>query len=323
MSTTNPKRRPRLSGLEMFGFAETLGSVTSPGHVAVVMPETVAEEPPPAAPPVPADPFADWTPSEVGRGLTKGRVRWGLLTSMLLLFSGVAVLALWVYRLPQQEIERNIATFEAAATAISEDLDTFKLVNSSLDVDPLDTTVTNQTLLALEDHTRQAFAAAGALPATHDTARSRAIQASGTVSEAQRAFTEAYTYRLAIAPVLEPVSFETDPAALTLEAAAAAFADWETRFQEVRNALPEGVFANTTMRLHSLSAALPELQRSYLDGLRTETPNAAAGAVERLNRGLADVESSLYDGLSETKLRVDTLINEALEDWNQVLLLVR
>lgn len=325
MTATKPsqprRRRFRLSGLEMFGFIDTPGSTSTPGEVMLLVAEAPQVAPAPILAPAPQlsdDPFADWTPDDMSQRLPKGRVRWGLLTSMLIVFTGVAVAALWVYQLPQEQIRQARATMESSIAAVSSDLTTFRELNTALDAQTLDTSLVNRTLLSLEDSNRQVFAAAGALPQTDSAARARVIEASGTLSEAQRTFTEAYTYRLTVVPVLAAPGLETDPTLTTLEDAAAAFSEWQARFEEVRVALPEGTFSDVTLRMHGLGAAISQIQRLYLDGLRTGDQAAAAAAMATLNRSLNEVGSILFEQLAASKARVALLIDEAMKDIEAV-----
>src|SRR5690606_27635152 len=118
--------------------------------------------------------------------------------------------------------------------------------------------------------------------------------ASGTIADAQRAFTEAYTYRATVIPVLAAPALVTDPSLITLEDAAAAFSEWEVRFAAVISALPDGGFVDVTTRLRSVSQAVPGIQNAYLDALRTEDSAAAAAALSNLERSLNDIGTLLF-----------------------------
>lgn len=308
----------------MFGFIDTPGAATTPGaQLPIVVSEIVA--PGTVAMPSPAepdDPFADWRPEEFGRRLSKGRVRWGLLISMAVVFAGVAVAAIWIYERPQEEARQAKAALQTALVNVNEDLVGFQTLNGTLDSSTIDASAVNRSLLVLEDSNRRLFTAAGGLPASESLARGRVIQASGTIAEAQRTFTEAYTYRATVVPILAAPAFQTDPSLITLEDAAAAFSEWEARFGTVLSALPDGVFTEVTTRLRSVGQAVPGIQNAYLDALRTEDAEGAATAIETLERSLDTIGTLLFRQLGESKDRVDQLIGEAIDDLSAVPLML-
>lgn len=302
----------------MFGFIDTPGVASAPPSrlvnipveaVVVDLPENgMPGEGPEARP----DPFKDWKPEELQARLTKGRVRWGLVVSMVVLLSVIGLTAYWVYQLPQSEARQARENLVAASDGLEESLIEFQALNSSLASPTLDNSAANQVLLALDSVTRDFFAAAGRVPASDADARNLALEVSADVAAAQTVFTQAFTYRIAVVPILVPPQLETDASLTDLESAAAAFAEWEARFNSVRSSLPDEILPSVTTRLNFISASLPNIQQTYLSALGSGDTEGAIDALEALERSLNEAASALFTGLSEVSDTAAELIADSL-----------
>lgn len=305
--------------MEMFGFIDTPGTASAPPRKVIEVQvtqsplvETPSEQTSNGSPVGDqADPFADWKPEEVGTRLTSGRVRWGLLTSLLVILAGVAVAAVWVYQLPRAEAREAREEMVESADALRTVLADFETTNSSLAASTLDAAGINTVLLSLDAAGRRVFEAAGSLPQDESEARQEAIAISALLVDAQNLFTRALTYRSAVIPVLVPPDLETDPALVSLEDGAAAFAEWEARLDNVRNSLPEETMQPVTNRLNVISASLPNIQRTYLDAIGEEDADGASAAIRVLVRTLSSAERLLFAELARIRGEVGALVSEA------------
>ncbi len=317
--TRRKRRRFRLTGMEMLGFMDTPGTASAPPSRIVEVPVAVTTVPSPDLEVAvekldKADPFIDWKPEEFGPRLTKGGVRWGLLISMLVILAGVSAIALWVYEQPRAEAREARATMVETAADLGPNLEALLGLTANLGAASLDNAAVNSGLLNLESSNRSFFAAAGRLPEPDVVARGLATSISTQISEAQKLFTEAFTYRNAVIPVLAAPTVETDPALTDLDQAARIFAEWEARLDSVRTSLPENVLPEITTRLNVISVSLPSIQQSYLDAIGTGDGEAATAAMQALERSLADTTNSLFRALQEVSDNVVRILEGALTD---------
>jgi hypothetical protein len=328
--TTPPKTKPtrrrfRLSGLEMFGFIETPGVASAPPTRLVEVQVEAVVVPNPASPSAvtengveKSDPFKDWKPEEVESRLVKGRVRWGLVASMVVILTGIAFTAYWVYQLPQAEARQAREAVVTAAGSLETSLADFESLNSDLAASALNGSRVNQVLLDLDNANRELFAAAGRLTAAESEARAIALDLAATVGEAQTAFTQSYTYRLAVIPVLVAPQLETDPSLTDVETAAAGLAEWEARFDSVRTSLPEDVLPEVSTRLNFISAALPGIQQAYLTGLSIGDAEATVDALALLSTSLSQAEALLFDGLADVSGVIQGLVDDSLSELERL-----
>jgi hypothetical protein len=303
--------------MEMFGFIDTPGTAVAPPRRLVETPLPHSPDKPPDGradrlqTAVKADPFEDWEPEEVGRGLTTGRVRWGVLVTMLVILGAVGAAAAWIYQLPRAEARAAREEMVESANALIGVLGEFEAVNASLAASSMDTSRVNTALLSLDAGTRRLFEAAGSLSQEDSEARLEAIAITGLLAEAQGLFTSALTYRSAVIPALVPPALPTDPELVTLEDGAEILAEWEARLDSVRNSLPEGPLAPVTTRLNVISASLPNIQRTYLDAIGEGDPDATAAATRVLNLSLQSAERLLFSELARFRDEVAAMITEA------------
>lgn len=311
--------------MEMFGFIDTPNTVSTTvvrpqpapsqpvvGRHEAIPGRVVPAEESPTAPEEEFDPFADWTPQEVGARLTKGRIRWGLVTSLVVLFAALLAGAYWLYQLPEAEARQARAAVTQSGTDAVSDLTALTTLADGLTGPSLDPANVNRVLLSFDASTRSLFESGGALPASDGLARASALDIAGKMSDAQRLFTEGSTYRNAVIPMLEPPALESDTSLVTLDDASAAFSDWEVRFDTIRASLPNGAFADITAGLDAIAASLPDAQRDYLDAVRIEDSTAAAAVLAGIEEALDEVRASLFAVLGNVQERVQSLIEDAL-----------
>ena len=117
-------------------------------------------------------------------------------------------------------------------------------------------------------------------------------------------------------PILAVPDFETDPALIALDDAAATFALWQTRFQDVTDALPAGMMNQLEAELTLISGNLQVLQTRYLDALRTDDPGGVAIVVDELSTSLADAELLFNTEFDEMSTIAQVQFTKAVESIN-------
>jgi hypothetical protein len=153
--------------------------------------------------------------------------------------------------------------------------------------------------------------------------RTRIIAVSGDVAEAMRKFSDAVAVRSAVIPALSPPDLLADPGMISLEEAAAAFADWQARYETLRQSLPEATFREVGEAMAALSANLTGHQRLYLDALSEGDSATAAGVVDRIASDLSQIETQLMSALTATRVEVDRATMDAEGELDEILLLFR
>ena len=264
----------------------------------------------PVAPPR-DDPFANWTPSEVTQKLVNSNVRWGLMAGILMIALGLTGLGYWIYQQPSLAVE----------AAHDDLLDSAQILQPSIEaVLAVDTAAAgsdvSEQLVLINADARSLFNVAGALPKTLSNERSIAADIAGQALEGSRILNDAYAYRSAVLPILVVPDFETDPALITLDDAAATFGLWQTHFQDVIAALPAGMMNELEGELTLISANLEVLQTRYLDALRTDNPGGVAIVVHELNTSLADAEMLFHVEFDEMSTIAQAQFIKALESIN-------
>ncbi|MEX0865651.1 MAG: hypothetical protein WD269_12395 [Acidimicrobiia bacterium] len=307
--------RFRLSTMEVLGFIDAPGVATASAPIVAA---PMSHPAPRLAPPkhiqtTALDPFADWLPQEVGPRFARGRVRWGLLISIILLLAVVGAAAGWLYQRPQIEAAQARAVVQAAAATLEPEMVGLTELNQTLAGPSTDAAAINQAMLDLERAVRALFEAGANLDHPDAVVKSTVLEIAGEVSEAQRLFSDAQAYRAALIPVLAPPDLETDPDLVTLEDAAASFSEWQARFESVRTALPSGILPEVNAGLDGLAAEIGQVQRLYLDALGDRDLEGAMLAVGRIEEGLGGVEDILFASLAATSDQVDSLIRKATE----------
>lgn len=304
--------------MEVLGFTETPATVYDARLTWVETEASVAV--PPALEPA-EDFISSWLPSEVGAAFLGKRIRWGMVGSLALIVLLVGAAALWVYQRPAAEMAQARQEVTEAIASIQPGLSRLREANSTLDAATLDGAGASAASLAVDSGVRRVFEAAGGLGDTDADARTRLIAVSGEVAEAMRRFSDAVAVRSAVIPALTPPDLLTDPGMVQLEDAAAAFADWQARYESLREALPEATFREVAEAMAALSANLTAHQRLYLDSLAEGDEATATGVVERIGTDLAAIEGLLMSALSATREQVDTAMASAEREFGQILAL--
>lgn len=260
---------------------------------------------------------ADLAPVDIGGPLTRGNVRWWLVTVILLLVAGLAGLGYLVYRRPMVQELASIETVLAQASDLASAIPVLEQFNKNMpDADPSRGT---SELFAVESSARSLFEASGQLESSHADMKTAASQASTSVLDGIRLATEAHSYRAALLPVLQTPDLETDPDLIELDEAARMFGDWQLGFNNVRGALPDAVLADVTQQLDILSGDLASIMGRYVDALREDDRVQAEKVRADLGLRLEEIESQLDTTLADVQTRVDIRIEEALAALDQVL----
>jgi hypothetical protein len=305
-----PRRRFRIASMEALGFIDNPGTATT-WTGASTPPMVVATSQTSQNAPM-VDPFTDWQPTEVGSRLLRGRIRWGLLSVILLMAVGIVAIGLWLYQRPVALAAAAMLEVRASASALSPDLTTAsELNNSLLDRNQAPATVIG-SLLTLDAHARELFEASAMLPSSESASRTRAADAAGEALDASRLLGANHAYRAAVIPILAAPEFETDPSLIALDEAAKRFGEWQARFDTVRSALPAGSLSSVTAELAVISGDLDSLQTRYLDALRRDDMVGAIIIVENLSKRMAVAEGMLYSGLSGVQTNIQRRIDKAL-----------
>ncbi len=305
--------------MEVLGFAETPATTYDSRLTWVETAETVPVAPPPEA----EDPLFSWLPSDLSAAFTGRKIRWGMVGSLGLLLLLVAASAIWVYQRPAVEQARARESVVIAIDDIQAGLAQLTAANATLDSPTLDGALASSATLAVDAGVRAVFDAAATLTDDDSDPRTRIISVSGSVAEAARRFGDAVAIRSAVIPALAPPELLTDPAMVSLEDAAAGFADWQARYESLRSSLPEATFREVSEAMAALSANLSGHQRLYLDALSEGDAETATGVVDRIGDELAGIESALMAALADTQAKVDTAVTEAQRAFGETADLLR
>lgn len=308
MSATK-RRVPRYSSMEVLGFAETAATTYDSRLTWVETAETAVVSPAPT--PDPEDPLFSWLPSDWSAAFTGRKIRWGMVATIGLLLLFIVTAAVWVYQRPAVEQARARESVVAALEGIQPGLVELGEANATLAATTIDGAGASTATLAVDSGVRSVFDAAGALTDADSDARTRIISVSGSVAEAARRFGDAVAVRSAVIPALTPPDLITDPSAVSLEDAAAGFANWQARYESIRETLPEATFREVSEAIAALSANLTGHQSLYLDALSEGDEATASGVVDRITGELEDIEAALMEALADTKSQVDTAITDA------------
>lgn len=304
--------------MEVLGFTETPATVYDARLTWV---ETEIAPPEKAEP---ADDFiSSWLPAEIGAIFSNRRIRWGMVGSLGMLLLIVAIAAVWVYQRPAAEMAQAREGVVTAMTTLSPGLAELREANATLDSPNLDGARASSATLAVDTGVRQLFDAAARLTDTDSDVRTRIIALSGSVAEAMRRFSDAVAVRSAVVPALGAPDLLVDPGMISLEDAAAAFADWQARYETLRESLPEVTFQEVSEAMAALSANLTGHQRLYLDALAEGDSATASAVVDRIGTDLSDIEARLMSSLTATKEEVDQAVAAAEEELEEILALLR
>lgn len=321
INTSRPRERGRprtlrFSSMECLGFSDA-ASTWSDSPVPFAM--TVATPSTPAgrhvAPPPEPDPIAAWQPAEFGNRLAGTNIRWGAIVALVVLVAATAGFGYWLSQRAAASASANSIAVEASATALDDALPELEVFNSGL-------VGTNETidtvgLNTVDGAARDLFTASGAVPDSERVTRSAAAAATAAALDGVRLAGDAHAYRSAVSPILAAPELETDPALIELDQAARDFGVWQLGFDQVRNALPEGVLPDVTQRLDALSADLTAILGDYMDALAADDGAAAAAVLSGLAEQIGEIDDAMTAALFDVQDRVETRVAEtrtALDD---------
>jgi hypothetical protein len=302
------RRRLRLSSMEILGFSDSSSTWSEstlppvPGETRRGRHETTV---------------ADLQPEDFGGRLTGGNIRWGLVTTLVLLFAGLLGVGVWLSQRTGAEERASLTTLDSRATDLAAAIPTLEQASDQLlDAGPSQRAV---DLLTLESAARGLFEASGDLGNTRTDFRSAASQASSSTLDGIRLATGARSYRSAVIPLLEAPALETDPEIIALDEAARQFGSWQLAFDDVRTALPDGVLSPVSEQLDILSGDLATILGRYVDALRQNDETEAERVLADLDDRLTTIEAQLDATLVEVQTRIDVRIAEANEALSRIL----
>lgn len=304
--------------MEVLGFIETPATTVDSRLTWV---ETTEQSP--ITTPITEDPLQGWVPNEISAESLGKSVRWGLVSVLAAVLILAAIAAVWVYRRPAVETAQARGAVVAAVESLLPEIDRLRQANRSLDAGEISGTAVNLAVLGLDAGVREVFETAAALHPTDLEARTSLIAASGDVADAVRRFSDAYSIRSAVIPALTPPELLTDPSLVELEDAAAAFADWQARYESIRADLPDTVFRSVVDAMAALSANLSGHQRLYLDAMSDGDAETAAAVISRIDVELGNIEERLFEELGNVKAQVEDSLDAADDVFRDVLSLLR
>lgn len=314
---TGSRRPLRFSSLESLGFSDDQ-SVWSDSPVDVITEEIDAS---PQGrheihPPEP-DPFADWAPQEIGRGLTGGNTRWSMIVISVLVVASLAMVGYWLYQRPAVQEQASLDTVSTQARALQSALPALEALNQTLLENAPD--ADTGALDAVEREARALFEASGTLAGSGTELRTAASQAASSALDGARLVGDARSYRAAVIPVIAAPALETDPELIQLDEAARSFGSWQLGFDQMRTALPEGVLTEVTQRLDVVSGDLSNIMGRYVDALREDDQSAADSVLLDLSSRLSQVRATLDESVEGIQERVVARIDESTEALDRLL----
>lgn len=286
--------------MEVLGFTETPATVY---EAKLTWVETQVE-----APDQKQEFFSSWRPSEMP--FLRKRIRWGTVATLTIVLVVMGVAAFWIYQRPAIEAARAREEVAAAIGELRPAVTGLEEAAGALGTDDLDAAEATSRSLAVDTAVRRTYDAVARLGDAEAEARTRLIAVTGEVADAARRFNEALAVRSAVVPALEPPALPVDEGS-DPEEAASLFADWQARFESLREALPEATFPEVAQAMSALSANLPGHQRTYLDAIATGDAATAAGVVRRITIELEEIGSSLASSLAEARDQLTTKLADA------------
>jgi len=289
---------------------ESLGFIDSPStakHWTRAESAATVSSIPTVAPPS-EDPFANWTPSEVGQKLVNNSIRWGYLAGILMAVLGLAGLGYWLSQQPGQATE-------AANSQLVATVETLKPNIESLLASDMSTTSgdLSGSIRLVNADARSLFSLSGTLLNSLDSEGSLAGDIASQALEGTRLVNDANAYRSAVIPILAVPTFETDPALIAIDDAALSFGSWQARFIAVTTALPPGTMTALGDELESIAAELDGLHTKYLDAVRNGDRGGTAVAIHTLDTRLEQAEMILETEFETMAERARLQFTGALE----------
>jgi hypothetical protein len=266
-----------------------------------------------------AESMMDWAPISVDTKRLNKRVRFKVLLGWIVALAAVGAAGYWLYQVPGATADLAVVEVEADVAALDAALSPMLAVTAALtpEFDQITLDLGSATS-AVDQTSRDLFAAAADLPDSELALRSNVTQAATDALDASKTLNTAAAYLGAVIPILTGPTLETDPELVELADAAAQFAAWQAHFDTVRNVLPGTVLLPVTEELAEVSTDLAAIQTAYLDGLREGNRPAALQAVRDLEGRLNDAWSLLVSQTESVKSSITASAQSAQESLNLV-----
>jgi hypothetical protein len=266
-----------------------------------------------------AESMMDWAPISVDTKRLNKRVRFKVLLGWIVALAAVGAAGYWLYQVPGATADLAVVEVEADVAALDAALSPMLAVTAALTPESDQITLDLGSATSAVDQTsRDLFAAAADLPDSELALRSNVTQAATDALDASKTLNTAAAYLGAVIPILTGPTLETDPELVELADAAAQFAAWRAHFDTVRNVLPDTVLLPVTEELAEVSTDLAAIQTAYLDGLREGNRPAALQAVRDLEGRLNDAWSLLVSQTESVKSSITASAQSAQESLNLV-----
>ena len=246
-------------------------------------------------------------------------IRWGLVTTMVVVIGGLAAAGIWLWQRPAAMAEAAVSDVTTAAAVLEPELVALADLNTTLTDTEIDNSAIAAQTLSVEGQARSLFDAAGALPVGASSTRAEATDAATSALDAARLVSDAAAYRSAVISILISPDLETDPELIGLDDAVRGFGEWQQNFNEVRSALPSETMRAVADQLEVIAADLESIQSAYIDGLREDDRLAAEAALEDLAARLETAEELLSESLEQVQEQVSALIEDSLTGVDRLL----
>lgn len=305
------KKRPaRFSSMESLGFIETPTTIST-WSTPPLPPR------PPAPPPIPqqGDPLNGWHPSDVQTGLVTRRVRWGMVSTLVVVVAALAFAGVWLWHRPAAMADLAASDVSTAARALEPELEGLRELNETIAGAEIDPSAVTAQSFAVDARARALFNISGELAGP---TRTLAADTATAALDASRLISDAVAYRSAVVQILLAPDLETDPDLVALDDAVRDFGQWQQRFNDIRSALPTGTMSAVSDELAAIAVNLDSIQGRYVDGVSNDDRLAASRALDDLTALLDGAESTLNNSLREIQTRVDELIESSLAGIDQL-----
>lgn len=265
--------------------------------------------------------LVDWAPHTINADkLARRDFRWPVALAIVVAALAAAAIGYWLFTRPDGAAAAAMELVQTEAERLGEAFDLSAPLVADLGAERLPEAGRDSTVyLDMGEAARSMFAASAELPMSGSEDRTVAAEAASMAMDASRQLMDATAYRTALEPALTLPILETDPALTDLATATAAFTEWRTEFEAVRQALPEGVPGQSPQALDELSSGLEAVQTAYLDALRVGDRAAAVEALGRLKTDLVDVRAGLLADMAQISASVASVIDQARERLDALL----
>lgn len=262
----------------------------------------------------------DWEPGEISTQHLGKRVHWMMLVIWFLILAVVSVGGFWIYQNSLNEAAGAMKSVEKDANVLDSAFAPFLAAAEELmpgaDEIPI---ALNEATASVDAAARELFASSASLSQSESEQKSAATDAATRALDASKTLNTLSAYLGALTPVMTSPALITDPEMVDLVTATTDFAEWRTRLDTVRSALPDSILSEVSANLDRIDGHLERIQGAYLNALRLDDPAAALKAVGELEDLVA---TTLELAATETDLVKAEIVDQigAAEESLQLLI---